>query len=118
MGNHDILIKHELRPCLVSCTDEDRLIASEKALFHGTYQTYVGIAAAVEFEDGRLDAVPIETVHLLDSANKMRGYDFGEQAADTAPIVNCSHCKHEDVHDLDYHPCFECFDYSEWEPKP
>lgn len=116
MGKFKISIEPELRPCLVSCTDENERIVCEKAFFYGTYQTSVGIAAAVEFEDGRLDAVPIETVHLLDSAEKMQEYDFGEQAADTAPVVNCSHCKHEDTHASDY-PCFGCLGYSEWEPK-
>lgn len=75
--NSEIIIKQELRPCVVKYEKCD-----EKGLFHKWIQIpdlirnkiTVGL---VEFEDGTMDEVPISKIKFID--NKMEEFVFNEE---------------------------------------
>jgi hypothetical protein len=82
---------NQARPCLVTPVTRSGAITEPiKALFYGLVKvqevvlpSYLegrkikdDIVAVVELEDGTIRKVPLERVHLLDSAEKFAGYDW------------------------------------------
>lgn len=82
------------RPCeVMQISPRGTIREPKKALFHGLFTESQVIApsalkgghpggtvqspvAVVEFEDGTIERVPIESVRLLDSAGKFKEYDW------------------------------------------
>lgn len=82
---------NQARPCLVTpVARSGAIVEPRKALFHGlamvqeiVLPSYLegrkikeDIVAVVELEGGTIRKVPLERVHLLDSAEKFAGYDW------------------------------------------
>ncbi len=70
-----IIIKQELRPCIVKYEK-----CEEKGLFHKWIEVKNLIrdnitVGLVEFEDGTMDEVPISKIKFIDK--KIKEYDFG-----------------------------------------
>lgn len=85
----EIIIKQELRPCVVKYEKCD-----EKGLFHKWIQIpnllrdkiTVGL---VEFEDGTMDEVPISKIKFID--NKIKEFCFEKDEVDCPPIETGLH---------------------------
>lgn len=78
--NNEIIIKQELRPCVVTYEKSE-----VKGLFHKWIETtdligYKITVGLVELEDGKMDEVPTSKIKFID--NKMKEYSFEETKTD------------------------------------
>lgn len=92
MNKVQILVKNELRPCIVDGYKRALLrFFFIRAWTHGAAATVGGFTAGqeahtvalVEYEDGSMDTLEPQRVRMLDSAELFGEFDFGDEGAES-----------------------------------